>query len=93
MVIEGHVRLVEFQTFGEWFLSVTLDEQFSKAERGNYQIDGADYFLDNQRIPKLALVEWLARRFAQKEGMPKVKITGNFGAYQTCEKVEFFTPE
>lgn len=90
--IKGKVRLVEFQTFGEWFLSVMLDGA-ETGEFPKYQIDGADYFVDGHKVPKAALVGWLAMRFAQKEGMPEVKLTGQFGDYQGCHKAEFFTPE
>lgn len=94
-VIEGHVGWVGFAPRGgEWGLNVQIEEK--PTGENDYQIDGAAaYLIDGFEVTKAQVVDWLAVWFAKTEprlGMPTAKLTGNWGAYPTCERAEFFSP-
>jgi hypothetical protein len=94
--IEGHVRLVQFQPMGEWFLSIQIDERWNDDRQGWRQIDGADYYVDGRPVSKFNMVIWLAIWFEKRDqphGLPRVKLTGQWGTYETCSRAEFFPPQ
>jgi hypothetical protein len=94
--IKGHVGLVEFSPRRDWFLSVQVYEQIGNEAEGWYQIDGATFRVDGRDVDRAGLLRWLVELPKMTDGnreLARVALTGNWGAYATCEKAEFFTPK
>jgi hypothetical protein len=89
--VTGHVRFVEFQPFGDWFLSVVVDELQLEPTGGSFQIDSADFFIDGRSVTRAELLVWLAG--PKRPAMARCALTGNWQGYKTCDKAEFFSPE
>jgi hypothetical protein len=85
--VTGYVQWVKFDPSRRWFTTLTVAERPDSPEAADYQIDGAAFFVEGGPVDRADLLKWLART---GEHMPvHVKLTGNFGAYKTCEMASF----
>lgn len=90
-VVQGQVGIVSFRPAERlWFLTVFLREEDMQYGDRRHQIDDASYFVDGKEVTKSELIQWLA---VERNNMPRAVLTGNFGAYPTCDKAEFFSSE
>jgi hypothetical protein len=96
-VVRGKARRVAFQPAWGGPIVVTVEsdpDPDGEEETRDYQVDAARFWLDGRAASQAEAVAWLAGKYPNRAGLPRVILTGHFGpnAYEDCDRAEFFSP-